>query len=104
MGDFADFYNKQLTLFIPDDGSMNGGRYQKGEPKEKNIDCDVQPTDHSRTYAEHGVVIESQYTVFCNVDTDIKVGMTVKYKDDEYTIIKLVDWDDYYILYLKEVR
>ena len=39
MGDFSDFYNKQITLISESAGDMVGGRYKKGETTSKTIDC-----------------------------------------------------------------
>lgn len=103
MGDFSDFYNKQITLISETAGDMVGGRYKKGETTSKTIDCDVQPADRTKTYSEYGFVTEAAYTVFCDPDKDITEGKTVTYNEVDYTIEKLIDWDDYYILYLKAV-
>lgn len=97
------FYDKTITLLINTVGEMVNGVYVKGAPIEKQIACDVQPSSRSETYAGYGFFADSQYTVYCDVDTDIKEGKTVKYNGVEYSIMKLVDWDDYYILYLKAV-
>lgn len=103
MGDFTDFYNKQITLISESAGEMVGGRYKQGEPTTKTINCDVQPVDHIQTYSEYGYVTEAQYKVFCDADPDIQEGKNVVYKDVNYSIEKLIDWEDYYIFYLKAV-
>lgn len=97
--------DNEITLVTESAGEMVNGVYKKNEDDsaEKIIKCNVQPSSREKTYSEYGYVIDAEYTVYCYVDTDIKEGMTVKYKDEEYTIIKLVDWTNYYILYLKAV-
>ena len=95
--------DNEITLNIKTAGEMVKGVYREGGSTQKRIECNVQPSDREKTYGEYGYYIDAQYTVYCYVDTDIKEGLTVTYKDNEYEIIKLVDWTDYYVLYLKAV-
>lgn len=95
--------DNEITLNIDTAGEMVKGVYKEGEPTQKQIKCNVQPSSREKTYGEFGYYIDAEYRVYCYVDTDIKEGMTVIYKDTEYEIKKLVDWTDYYILYLKAV-
>ena len=95
--------DNEITLKIDTAGEMVNGVYKEGKPTQKQIKCNVQPSSRAKTYAEYGYSIDAQYSVYCYVDSDIKEGLTVLYKDNEYEIIKLVDWTDYYILYLKAV-
>ena len=95
--------DNEITLKIKTAGEMVKGVYKEGEPTQKQIKCNVQPSSREKTYGEYGYYIDAQYSVYCYVDTDIKEGLTVTYKGNEYEIIKLVDWSDYYILYLKAV-
>ena len=95
--------DNEITLNIDTAGEMVKGVYKEGESTQKRIECNVQPSDREKTYGEFGYYIDAEYRVYCYVDTDIKEGLTVTYKGNEYEIIKLVDWSDYYILYLKAV-
>lgn len=95
--------DNEITLITETSGTMHRGVYQDGEPIRKVIKCNVQPSTRELTKAEYGYFIDAEYRVFCYVDTDIKEGMTVDYKNTEYTIEKLIDWNSYYILYLKAV-
>lgn len=95
--------DNEITLNIDAAGEMVKGVYKEGEPTQKKIKCNVQPSSREMTYGEYGFYIEAEYKVFCYADMDIKEGSTVIYKGAEYKITKLVDWNDYYILYLKAV-
>lgn len=97
------FYKDTIQAVISTPGKMEGGIYRNGEETTKSISCDVQPSGLSRTNASYGVYLTSDYTVFCDPDSDLKKGMKVIYKSKRYEIIKLVDWDDYYILYIEAV-
>lgn len=104
MNDYKDWYTKVITLKTFSEGEMLHGVYIKGNEITKDIQCDVQPTNKQQVYSDYGYSIDSEYTVFCDVDTELKAGATVTYKNNDYTIEKLVDWDDYYILFLKAVQ
>lgn len=104
MNDYKDWYTKTITLKTFAEGEMLHGVYIKGKEILKDIMCDVQPTNYKQFYSEYGYSIDSEYTVFCDVDTDLKAGEIVIYNNNDYSIDKLVDWDDYYILYLKAVQ
>ncbi len=95
--------DNEITLVSESAGEMVNGVYQQGEKTQKQIECNVQPSSRSKSYGDYGYYIDAEYQVYCYVDTDIKEGMTAIYNGSEYSIVKLVDWNDYYILYLKAV-
>lgn len=97
------FYNSKITLLKESAGEMYHGIYTEGATTQKEIICDVQPSSRQQTLTEYGEYIEAEYRVFCDVDTDIKVGMKVLYNGTEYTIENLTDWETYYILVIKAV-
>ena len=99
------FYDKEIQI-----GTRNGGLdedtglYSKGELESFTINCDVQPLDTTKDVDESGKLIDAQYKVFCDVDSDINIHSEITYKDDLYSIVKITDWDDYLILYIKAVH
>lgn len=98
------FYNSAISLLGESEGVMYHGTYQAGEPVEnKSIPCDVQPSGREEFYKEYGYYIDCNYAVYCDADTAIVEGNKVRYKGNDYTINKLVTWDDYYILYIGAV-
>lgn len=103
LNDFAEFLNGTITLLTELPGEMRHGVYYKGETTQKDIVCNVQPSGRNRIVTDYGEYLDAEYTVYCAPDTDIKEGKEVLYKGTEYTIEKLVDWDSYYILYIKAV-
>ena len=75
------------------------------QKKEKriSIDCDVQPLGNEKIYDDTGTLIQAEYQIFCDPNKNIHTHSKVIYKEKEYKISKITDWDDYYILYLKAV-
>jgi len=98
------FYNKEIILLTETDGYMHRGSWIDGSLEEtKTIKCDVQPASREQIYKDYGYYIDCTYRIFCDTDNDIKIGGKVKYKDNIYDIIKLIPWDDYFDMFIKEV-
>ncbi len=98
------FYDKQIEIMGQSEGYLDdSGIWHDGEETViKTIICDVQPYTKERAYKDYGFTIDCTKRLFCDIDTDITVGITVKYMDIPYIIVKLIDWDDYYDIMLKE--
>jgi len=96
------FYDKQIEIMNQSDGYLDDvGVWHVGEETVyKTIDCDAQPYTKEQAYKDYGFTIECTKRVFCDVDTDLIIGVTVLYNEDSYTIVKLIDWDDYYDIIL----
>lgn len=97
------FYHSTITLLTPSAGEMRNGIYIEGEPTQKVIICDVQPSSRQITGTDYGDFVDAEYTVFSDVDPEIKTGKKVIYKGTEYTIYKLEDWNTYYRFSIKAV-
>lgn len=94
------FYDKEIIINIPAVGSMVHGVYQKGTPTTESIACDVQPTSADEFLAEFGYSANVQYKVYCDPNDNIKLINSAIYNDVEYNIEKVVNWDDYTVIYL----
>lgn len=103
MDDF--FYDKSIVLMTLSEGHKDSnGIWIKGELTPlKTILCDVQPASRELIFKDYGFNIDCTKRIFCDVDNDLKTGGVIKYKDINYTIVKLVEWDDYYDMFVKEV-
>lgn len=99
------FYNKEITLMEQTAGHKDkNGIWVKGELSPiKTIFCDVQPASKEQIYKDYGYSIDCTKRVFCNADNTIKTGNIVQYQNTNYTIVKIIEWDDYYDMFLKEV-
>jgi hypothetical protein len=98
------FYSKEIILLTETDGYMDRGVWIEGELTEtKTIKCDVQPYSKERLYSDYGFNIDCTYRVFAESDPDITVSKKAKYKDTVYTIVKVIEWDNYIEFIIHEV-
>lgn len=96
------YYDKQLILLKETDGYMYHGSWVEGKLEPfKTITCDVQPANREQIYKDYGYFIDCSKRVFCDIDIDIKLGMFVQYNDETYKIVKLIEWDDYFDMFLE---
>jgi len=92
------FYDQTLDLITTSNGYLDEwGTYHEGtESVLKTIDCDIQPYSGDLLYREYGYQEQVTKRVFCDLDLDIKNGMTVTDANSKrFKIIKVIDWDDY---------
>lgn len=99
------FYDKQVTFTIRKDGGLDEstGLFKKGETETFSIPCDVQPVSRGKNFDEIGALIDAEYTIYCDPNALINEHLTVTYNGNDYTILKIVDWDSYLIIYIKAV-
>lgn len=93
------FYDKKITLTLTKKGKVNDmGIYEPSESSVyKTIHCDVQPYSKDRLYRDYGFDEEVKYRVFSDpYPDDIKNGVTVKYNNKDYKIVRVIEWDDYF--------
>jgi hypothetical protein len=102
MSDF--FYDKEIVLLKETSGQMFHGTWQEGTlAPYKTILCDVQPASKDTIYRQYGYDIDCTKRVFCDVDTEIVNDAFVTYKGDKFQLKKVIEWDDYYDVFMKEV-
>lgn len=77
------FYNKQISLMAETGGSL----YRR-----------------DLIFKEYGYYIDCTYRIFCNPDSDLKEGSIVKYGDEQFKVMKIVPWDDYYDIFIQSVE
>lgn len=97
------FFDKKIDIICREGGMIDGIYVSQANTKTKTIDCDVQPIGNDKIYDDTGALIQVQYQIFCAPDKDIHTHSKVNYNNKEYTIAKIVDWDDYWIIYIKGV-
>ena len=95
------FYDKEISI-LSDTGFLDeNGLWVKGVNETvKTIECDVQPYSRELAYRDYSFEEDVKYRVFVEPDETIKLGAKVEYKDTIYNIVKIIDWDDYFILLL----
>lgn len=104
---FNYFYNNTITITVTESGGelINGIWHNNNTSQSYTIKCDVQPTGDALKEADYGAATESDYKVFLSsfIPSLSNHNAVVTYGGKEYTIIKIVDWSDYQILYIKAV-
>lgn len=102
MSDF--FYDKEIVLLKKTGGSIIRGVWKEGTiAPYKTIPCDVQPASKESIFKEYGYTIDCTKRVFCDVDTELVNDSLVTYNGVQFTITKIIEWDDYYDVFMKEV-
>lgn len=97
------FYNKEITLLQESGGYLFHGSWIEGSITEvKTIPCDVQPSNREKIYKDYGYYIDCTYRVFCDIDSSITVGGMVRYKGNDFDIVKVIEWDDYLDVFIQE--
>lgn len=99
------FYNKQIKILQTSAGNVDDdGIFHDGEDITlKTIDCDVQPTSRERLFRLYGWDEEVKFRVFSDINSNINNGVRVKYKDDNYKVIKVIEWDDYLEFFIDNI-
>lgn len=101
----AWFYDKQIILMAETGGSLVHGSWVEGTlTEQKTISCDVQPSSRDLIYKEYGYYINCTYRVFCDPDGDLQEGSIVKYNDEQFKVVKIVPWDDYFDVFIQSVE
>lgn len=99
------FYNKSLNLLTTTAGYLDDwGVYHEGEESVlKTIQCDIQPYSSELLYREYGYQEQVTKRVFCDLDSDIKNGISViDANNNRFKIVKIIEWDDYMDVMLNE--
>ena len=101
----AWFYDKQIILMAETGGALVHGSWVEGTlTEQKTIACDVQPASRDLIYKEYGYYIDCTYRVFCDPDGELKEGAIVKYNGEQFKVMKIVPWDNYYDVFIQSVE
>jgi hypothetical protein len=91
------FYDKSIEIWKKGATSKNTiGQMISGSPVFiKNMMVDIQPYSTEEAKKEYGFSIECTKRMFCDIE-DININTNiVKYKNKDYDITKIIEWDDY---------
>jgi hypothetical protein len=56
---------------------------------------DIQPYSTELLLKDYGYDIEVSSRIFDEIDEDIEIGTILQYKDEQYEVRKIINWDDY---------
>lgn len=68
-----------------------------------NVKCDIQPVDTSTVDSDAGILVDAQYKVYMDINNDVFNTSIVIFEGNEYSIAKIIKWNDYMILFIKAV-
>ena len=98
------YYDKQITIRKKantyDDVT---GMYSRTGSDTITVNCNVQSLDTKIDLDEHGKLINAEYKIFCDSNSFIDDTCVVTYKDKDYKVVKITDWDYYYVVYIRAV-
>ena len=93
------FYDKEIKILDNTGHLDENGLWVEGiDEIVKTIECDVQPYNKELSYRDYGFNEDVKYRIFCDIDDLLKLGTQVKYKDENYTVVNITDWDDYLVV------
>lgn len=91
------FYDKEIKLYKKGTSTKNNiGQIIEGQLQFiKNIMVDIQPYSTEEAKKDYGYTIECTKRMFCDLE-DININSNIiKYKNKDYDIVKIIEWDDY---------
>ena len=98
------FYDKIITITTNTSVyDAETGLFDNAENVTLTIPCDIQPLDTKIDVDNLGKLIDAEYKIYCDPNNNINTKCNVTYKGNDYNLVKITDWDDYYILYIKAV-
>jgi hypothetical protein len=91
------FYDKEIEIFAKGETTKNiyGGTVIGQSIYIKTILGDVQPYSKELLVKEYGYDIQVSNRVFIDLDSLVTEGKILKYKNVDYEIKKIIEWDDY---------
>lgn len=91
------FYDKEIELWKKGTSTKNSIGQMINEPPVfiKNIMVDIQPFSTEEVKKEYGFDIECTNRMFCDLE-DININTSIiKYKNKDYEVTKVIEWDEY---------
>jgi len=99
------FYNYQISVTkqVNEYDSITGLFDRADSVVIHNIPCDIQPLDVTVDIDTSGKLIDANYKIYLDADPTIDTNCKVSFNNQNFSIVKITDWTDYYILYVKAV-
>lgn len=65
------------------------------------IQCEIEPYSSKLAENRYGIVTDVQYRLFTKPDSRLKLGEKIEYKDKNYTVSGVMDFDRHYEVLMK---
>jgi hypothetical protein len=66
------------------------------------IQCEIEPYSSKLAENRYGIIVDVQYRLFTKPDERLKLGEKMEYKDKNYTITGVMDYDHHYEVLIKK--
>lgn len=66
------------------------------------IQCEIEPYSSKLAENRYGIIVDVQYRLFTKPDEHLKLGEKIEYKDKNYTITGVMDYDRHYEVLIKK--
>ncbi|UZW12561.1 hypothetical protein OSC52_11915 [Clostridium pasteurianum] len=89
--------NYLVSVYNKEEGYKDEyGAFAEGDLKFiKSKFVDIQPYSTELLLKDYGYNIEVSSRIFDEIDEDIKIGTILQYKNEQYEVRKIINWDDY---------
>lgn len=95
------------TAYIAGDRELVGydqlGRPVYGEPVMIPFEMEIEPYSTELAKTQYGVFAEVNYRMFTNPNPNLTLGTEIIYRDEEFQIQKVWDYDKHFELLIKKV-
>ncbi|TCT16401.1 hypothetical protein EDC18_102420 [Natranaerovirga pectinivora] len=95
------FYNKKVHILNCEGYLNDSGRWTESNEQPtivKTIKADVQPYSKELAYSEYKFEKDVKYRIFCDPCNLVNLGTLVRYKDNDYTVVHIMEWDNYMVV------
>lgn len=66
------------------------------------VQCEIEPYSSKLAENRYGIIVDVQYRLFTKPDERLKLGEKIEYKDKNYTITGVMDFDKHYEVLMKK--
>jgi len=66
------------------------------------IQCEIEPYSSKLAENRYGIVVDVQYRLFTKPDARLKLGEKIEYRNENYTITGVMDYDRHYEVLIKK--
>ena len=98
----------KTVYFFEEDGEVLVGYDWLNEPiyektyKKTSIECEIEPYSSKLAENTYGIIADVQYRLFMKPDERLKMGETIEYQNENYTITGIMKYDKHFEVLMKK--
>jgi len=92
------FYNKEILIYAYGETADKYGITRRGYTEVITTDSilvDIQPYSSQKAKEDYGYEIETTKRIFMDIMPEIIESVVIKYREQYFSIQKIIEWDDY---------